>query len=360
MIEDQIYILNEILKIIDEEEPDGVLIAGDVYDKSAPSAAAVSVFDDFLSALAQRELIVCIISGNHDSARRLSFGSRIMENSGIYLAPEYHGEAMSVSLQDEYGPLHVAMLPYLKAKEVRPFFPGKAIENCQDAVRCAIDAMHINPSERNILLAHQFVTGAQVFQSEELSVGGLDNVDASVFADFDYTALGHIHGPQNIGGERVRYAGTPLKYSFSECTHKKSVTFVQLRKKGDLRVYTRELVPLHDMAEIRGTYAEVTLRNFYQTAMLKEQYLHITLTDEEDVPEALGRLRAIYHNLMKLDYDNTRTRTAVQIDKGAASENISPLDIFSELYQLQNNAPLSVEQQVLLKALIEKIWEEEV
>lgn len=358
MLEDQEYILNEIIKITDEEKPDAVLIAGDVYDKSAPSAAAVSLFDDFLFDLTQRNVHVFIISGNHDSPERLSFGGRIMEKSNVHISPVYNGKSMHVTLEDEFGPVNIYMLPFIKPKEVRGFFPDTQIETYTDAVRCAVGEMDVDTEKRNILLAHQFVTGAQVFKSEELSIGGLDNVDGDVFGCFDYTALGHIHGPQSVGNEMIRYAGTPLKYSFSECSHKKSVSVIELKEKGNLKIWTRPLVPLRDMAVIRGAYEEITLRDFYKDSSFKDAYLHITLTDEEDVPEALGRLRAIYPNLMRLDYDNNRTRGTETIEETNGTEDdMNPLEIFRRIYEFQNNAPITDEQETFLNELIEKIWQ---
>lgn len=358
MLDDQEYILNEIIKIIDEEEPNGILIAGDVYDKTSPSSPSVALFDDFLYELSLRDTDIFIISGNHDSPQRLSFGSRIMKKNRIHISPVYEGKAEHIILEDESGPVNVYLLPFIKPSQVRPFFPENKIEDYTDAVRCAVKAMQPDENERNILVAHQFVTGAVTFRSEELSIGGLDNVDADVFDAFDYVALGHLHGPQNIGSGGIRYAGTPLKYSFSECSHKKSVTVVELKEKGNLNVGTRKLSPLRDMKEIKGEYAEVTLKDFYKDSGLKDAYLHITLTDEEDIPEALGRLKAVYPNLMKLDYDNKRTRSLKAADEtNMAEDDMDPLDIFKRIYEAQNNSSLSEKQEELLRGLIEEIWE---
>ena len=357
MLEDQEYILNEIINITDEEEPDAVLIAGDVYDKTTPSAAAVSLFDEFLYDLTQRNVHVFIISGNHDSPERLSFGGRIMEKSNVHISPVYNGKSMCITLEDEYGPVNIYMLPFIKPKDVRAFFPDARTESYTDAARCAVDEMDVDAGKRNILIAHQFVTGAQTFKSEELSIGGLDNVDGDVFGCFDYAALGHIHGPQSVGSEKIRYAGTPLKYSFSECSHKKSASVIELKEKGNLKIRTRPLTPLRDMAEIRGTYEEVTLRDFYKDTSFKDAYLHITLTDEEDVPEALGRLRAIYPNLMRLDYDNSRTRGSESLKETDVTEDdMNPLEIFRRIYESRNNAEITDEQEMFLNELIEKIW----
>ena len=358
MIEEQAYILNQVLAAIDAEAPGAVLISGDVYDKSIPSAEAVTLFDDFLCRLAEKQQQVFIISGNHDSAERLAFGGRLMEDKGIHLSPVYNGNIAPITLTDEYGPVHFWLLPFLKPAHVKRFYPDDGIESYTDACRVAVEKMGIDASERNVILVHQFVTGSSTCDSEEISVGGTDNVDAEVFADFDYVALGHIHGPQNIGSERIRYCGTPLKYSFSEAKHQKSITVVELGEKGSFDLRTIPLTPLHDLREIRGSYDQVTAKSFYENTAV-DDYLHITLTDEEDVPEAMARLRVIYPNLMKLTYDNARTRSNAVIDGAVDVRKKSPLQLFGELYEQQNNQPMSEVQNDFMRELIESIWEGE-
>ena len=357
MLPEQVLILRQILDILDEEQPQALLICGDIYDKTVPSGEAVTVFDDFLCQLAQRKLPVFIISGNHDSPERLAFGGRLMDASGIHFSPVFSGDIQPISLRDEFGPVHFWLLPFLKPAHVRRFYPEEAPETYTDALRVAIGHMAVDPTQRNVLLTHQFVTGAATCESEELSVGGTDCVDAEVFSDFDYVALGHLHGPQNVLSPRIRYCGTPLKYSFSEAHQHKSVTVAELGEKGDLQIRLRPLTPLHDLREIRGTYQEVTAKSFYEGTST-EDYLHITLTDEEDVPEAMGRLRAIYPNLLKLSYDNTRTRSNTVLDTAADVQRKSPLELFGELYEKQNNQPLSPVQRQYLLELIESIWED--
>lgn len=356
MLEEQEYILSQILNIIDAQQPEAVLISGDVYDKSVPSAEAVTLFDEFLFRLAERKLQVMIISGNHDSAERLAFGGRLMEEKGIHLSPAYNGSIAPVTLRDAYGDVHFWLLPFLRPIHVKRFFPGETIQSYTDACRVAVEKMEVDFTKRNVLLAHQFVTGSATCDSEEISVGGADNVDAAVFSGFDYVALGHIHGPQNAGSEQIRYCGTPLKYSFSEAGHKKSVTVAELGEKGSFRLHTVPLTPKHDLREIRGTYEQVTAKSFYANTPV-EDYLHIILTDEEDVPEAAARLRVIYPNLMKLSYDNTRTRSHAVIDGGADVQSKSPMELFEELYRLQNNQPMSGIQREFMKDLMEHIWE---
>ena len=358
MLEDQTYILTEILSITDREHPDCICIAGDVYDKSVPSAEAVSLFDNFLVQLSQRHLPVLIISGNHDSPERIAFGGRIMEHSGIYLSPVYDGRVSQVTLEDAWGPVHFYLLPFIKPIHVRRFFPEESIESYNDAMKTVIGSIPLLQEDRNVLITHQFVTGSQRTDSEELSVGGTDNIDASLFSSFDYVALGHLHRPQNCTSQCIRYSGSPLKYSFSESRDKKSVTVVELGEKGDVKVSCIPLIPKRDMAEIRGTYEELTRKSYYEGTALPDSYLHITLTDEEDVPDAVGKLRILYPYLMKMDYDNCRTRSS-QILEEAKVEQSSPLELFSDFYQQQNNQPLSPEQTQYITSLLETLKEED-
>lgn len=393
MLEDQEYILNEIKAVITAEAPDAVLIAGDVYDKPVPPAEAVRLFDDFLVQFSRLGLKVFVISGNHDSPERIAFGSRLMDASGIYLSPVYDGTVTPVSLHDAYGVVDVYMLPFIKPAHVRRFYETETeqIQSYTDAMQTALSHLPLDHTHRNVLITHQFVTGSVRAESEEISVGGSDNIDASVFAPFDYVALGHLHTPQNCGqtapttaaessedeqadathdtelstdtqagATRIRYCGTPLKYSFSEAKDQKSVTVIELYEKGNLHIHTVPLKPLHDLVELKGTYDTVTARSFYEGTSWQEDYTHITLTDEEDIPDAIGKLRAIYHHLMKLDYDNKRTRSSSEITADLAVEEKTPIQLFSDFYELQNNQPLNEEQATFLNGLIETIWEEDV
>ena len=389
MLPDQDHILQQILSLADEEQPDAVLIAGDVYDKTVPPAEAVQLFDSFLCQLAKRRIQIFIISGNHDSAERIAFGGRLMEQSGVHVSPVYDGTASPVTLTDDHGPVDFYLLPFIKPAHVRRYFPEADITSYTAALQVAIAALPIDPNRRNVLITHQFVTGASRSDSEEISVGGTDNVDASVFAPFDYVALGHIHGPQNVTVQAdalsdadssaatalARYCGTPLKYSFSEAKHEKSVTVVELGEKAirpadlsaQLSLYseaqscvslrTLPLTPLHDLREIRGTYMELTAKSFYE-GTATDDYLHITLTDEEYIPDAMNKLRVIYPNLMKLDYDNTRTRSVGHVEAETRIQTLSPLELFSQFYETQNGQPLSAEQEQIAQQLISQIWEE--
>lgn len=357
MLEDQAHILRQILAILDDEQPDGVLIAGDVYDKSVPSVEAVELLDGFLTELRARGVPVLLISGNHDSPERLAFGGRVMDSCGIHISPVYDGALAPVTLQDAFGPVHVWLLPFVKPAHVRRWFPDADIESYTDAMAEAVAHMDIDTAARNVLVTHQFVTGGTCSGSEELSVGGTDNVDSGVFAPFDYVALGHLHGAQHIGRETIRYAGSPLKYSFSEARQHKSVTVVTLGEKGDVQVRTVALTPLRELREIRGSYDELTARSFYEHTTYRSDYLHLILTDEQDVFDAMSRLRTIYPYLMTLDYDNARTRAAGGMSVPAETERRTPLELFEALYKRQNHRPMSEVQRAYIAQLMEQIME---
>ena len=357
MLEDQSYILSRILEIAAGEKPDGVILAGDIYDKAVPSAEAVRLMDEFLTALAREGIRIFMVSGNHDSPERIAFGSELMKKNEVYVSPVYDGKISHVTMEDEYGAVTVWLLPFIKPAIVRHVFPEQEIETYQDAVRTVLQHIHIDTAERNILVAHQFVTGAARCESEELFVGGIDNVDASLFDRFDYTALGHIHSPQQIGRPEVCYCGTPLKYSFSEAGQVKTVTVLELYEKGVTKLRRIPLVPLRDMRRLRGSYMEVTDISFYINSN-REDYLQITLTDEEDIPDGMLKLRAIYPNLMRLESDNKRTSLDQEIDGGRPKEQKTELELFEEFFALQNNRPMSTEQRAYSKKLLEELKEQ--
>lgn len=361
LLEDQSFILQQLVELVRSEQPDCVLLAGDIYDKPVPSAEAVTLFDDFLNKLAQLTT-VCVTSGNHDSAERLAFGAQLMREGGVHFCGLYTGEPQCVTLQDAYGSVHIYLLPFLKPAHVRHCLPpteAEQVTTYHEALRCAVERLHINAAERNVLVAHQFVTGAQTAGSEAVNVGGVDNIGAEVFAAFDYTALGHIHRAQNVGSERVRYSGTPLKYSFAEWQQEKSVTLVELGEKGSVSVTALPLAPLRDLRKLCGSYEELMSRHFYDElpkdsdGLLRDFY-HLTLTDEEDVPDAVQKLRSVYKNLLQLEYDNKRTRTDNAIEGAERVVEKSPLELMEEFYQLQNNQALSEKQRAYLQGLLEK------
>lgn len=360
LIEDQTAVLGEILAVIDEEKPDGVLIAGDVYDKSMPSAEAVQLFDSFLVSLLNRRLRAFIISGNHDSPERIAFGSKIMDASGIHLSPVYDGAVSPITLTDEHGAVNVYMLPFVKPAHVRRFYADEPIESYTDALRVAVEKMQIDTKLRNVLVTHQFVTGATRSESEE-TVGGTDNVDAVVFDAFDYVALGHLHGAQACGTPKIRYSGTPLKYSFSEADDEKSVTVLTLFEKGkDVEIKTVALKPLRDLRKVKGTFAELTDPTRIEKDANRDDYVQITLTDEDDIPDAMARLQLVYKNALNLRYDNTRTRAETELSDACDTDTKSALELFSEFFKARNGMEMSETQGAYVKQLIESVEGEEV
>ena len=356
MIEDQKFILDQIVTLVKEEKIDAILLCGDIYDKAIPTIEAIHLLDEFLEELSDLKVKVLMISGNHDSAERLSFGAKLFESSDIYISQVYDGEMKRIVLKDQYGPISVYLLPFLKPAAVRHALQRDDINTYEEGVMAALQECEIDTTQRNVLVAHQFVTGADRSDSEETWVGGLDNVSAEVFKDFDYVALGHIHRSQKMGRETLRYSGTPLKYSFSEADHKKSVTIVELLEKGNVRVSTVPLIPRRDMRKLRGTYMDVTAKDHY-TAENKMDYLQITLTDEEDVPGALQKLRTVYPNLMRLEYDNKRTRENREVQAVEVQEQKSELELFEEFYELLNNEPMKEEQTEFVEKLIQDLKE---
>ncbi len=363
MMEDQGYILNRILEIMEEEQPDGLLIAGDVYDKTIPPAEAVRRMDDFLTAVAAKHVPVFLISGNHDSAERVAFGHQLMQGSGIWISPVYDGTIRHHTLEDRWGEVNIYLIPFLRPSVVRSFFPDVEIEDYTDALRTIIEDLQVDTSRRNVVLAHQFVTAAgalpETCDSEQLSVGGLDRVDGSVFSPFDYTALGHLHGPQRVGSETIRYAGSPLKYSFSELHQKKSVTVAELRAKGETEIRQISLQPRREMTELRGTFEEI-LEEARKKGEPQTDYYHMILTDEIDVVDALSRLREYYPNIMLLDYDNRRTRSQKEVEQLDRVEERTPGELFAALYEQQNGQEMDSDRKEYLDGLIREIWEEQV
>jgi len=358
LLEDQKYILRQILQIADEIKPDGILIAGDVYDKSMPAAETVELFDEFLTLIALRSIPCFVISGNHDSPERIAFGARIMSGQRIHMSRVFDGTITPTVLEDEIGELNIYMLPFIKPAHVRRFYPDAVVDTYEEAIQTVMKNMVIDDSKRNVLIAHQFITNGGLeperCESESISVGGIDNIDVTLFDSFDYVALGHLHGPQGIGRETVRYAGSPLKYSFSEAKHIKSVTVVDFGKKGEVQIDTIPLVALRDMRRIKGPIDQLLSPQTYEGTN-KDDYIHITLTDEEDIMDAIGRVHTVYPNVMRLDYENKRTKSN---NFDTAAEDIaqkSPIQLFKEFYILQNNVEIDDEKMIIVNELLAKL-----
>lgn len=359
MLEDQRYVLERVLEVASKQSLDGVLLAGDIYDKSVPAGEAVQMLDWFLTKLTELKLPVYMVSGNHDSAERLSFGARLLEKSGVHVAGVYNGKLEPIVLEDEYGILNLYLLPFVKPIHVRKALGMdeelEEIKTYDDAIAKVLDMADIDVHERNVLVAHQLVTGAERCDSEDISVGGVDNVSAELFGDFDYVALGHIHGPQKMTRDTIRYAGTLLKYSFSECNHKKFITIVELREKGDVSVTTIPVKPLRDMRVMKGEYAVLMSKDSYDDENRKD-YIKVILTDEQEIPEVMGKMRTVYPNIMMLEYDNKRTRTVSDIQGAKVVEQKKPIEYFKEFYERQNGVGIDEEQERTLLELMKEIW----
>ncbi len=352
MIEDQKHILNEILRIIAEERPSALVVAGDVYDKPLPSAEAVTLFDNFLSALTVPAFIV---SGNHDSSERLAFGGRLMSPAGIHISPVYSGKIEPVIIEAEGEKAAFWLVPFLKPAVVRRRLEREELSTYAEAMEAVLDTLDINGELINIGVLHQFFTGAEKSGSEEISVGGLDDIPRSLLSCFDYAALGHIHRPQRVG-ENAAYSGSVLKYSFSEADGEKSVRLVDVSK-GGVKYTEIPLAPLRDMRIIKGKYDSLLLRESYENTNTAD-YIRAVLTDEDEIPDAIGRMRAVYPNIMEIIYDNTRTREN-RSAAVSAREGQYPAEIFAELFELQNNREMTELQQKILSEEIERIWEGE-
>lgn len=352
MLDDQKYIMERILEILKNEKPDGIIIAGDVYDKPVPPVEAVQVFDRFLTEVSALGIPLYIISGNHDSAERLSFGAELIRKGNIFISHPFDGVTEKYVLEDEFGKVNIYLMPFTKPIYARHFYEDENISTYTDAVKAVIDRMKVDTNERNVLVAHQFVTGAETCKSEEVSVGGLDNVDKEVFDVFDYTALGHIHGPQNVG-KNIRYCGTPLKYSFSEQNHKKSVTVVEIAEKGNVKVSAIPLVPLRDMRDIKGKYDDIMFG-----AEKSEDYVRIILTDEDIIPDAISQLRLHFPNIMKLEYERNMAEEDYSELPETDVKQISPLEILEGFFFERKKTSMTAEQRKYAESIITGIWED--
>lgn len=364
LIEDQEYMLNQIIEIIERENIEAVLISGDVYDRSVPPAEAVNLLDCFLKTLIKElKIKVFMIAGNHDSKDRLAFGSKIFEDEGLYIESKYNGDLRKIELQDEYGKLNIYMLPFVKPIEVKQFFEDDLENNYNTAINKVIGKEEINKSERNIILIHQFVTAGMLeperTESEVLSLGGIESVDVYNFNDFDYVAIGHVHRPQKIGRDTARYAGTMLKYSFSELNHNKTVPIIELKDKGDININLVQLNPLRDMREIKGPIEELIKQENYECGNTND-YIKAVITNEEPVYDAIGQIRRIYPNALKLEIRNSKTISNVE-EQNINLENVkkkTELELFADFYKAQNNADLDEKRTEIIKNIISEVKHE--
>lgn len=357
MIEDQKFVFEQVYNVIENEKIDGIIMAGDIYDKPVPSAEAVKLFDEMLTRLVSINLPIFVISGNHDSAERIGFGSDILSAAKVYMSRVYNGNLQKIELEDDYGKINVYLLPFIKPATVKNIYKEAEIKDYDDALECVLSQEKIDETKRNVIVSHQFVTGAMRSESEEVSVGGLDNVSVENYEAFDYVALGHIHRAQQMGRESARYAGTLLKYSFSEEKHNKSMTIVDLKEKGNIEIKEIPVKPLHDLKTIKGKFSKITSEEFYKE-LKKEDYYRAVLTDEDDILNAIGKLKSIYPNLMSMEYDNTRTRSYSVVDNVETVEAKSPLEHFEEFFEKQNGRKMSEKQRNYLLEILGEAREE--
>ena len=357
LIEDQEYILEQIVGILVEKKVEVLMIAGDVFDKNVAPEAGLKVFRKFLNRLVESKIKVLIISGNHDSAERLTFGGEFMTEKGIFFSKVYDGKIEPVSFEDEYGPVNFYLLPFIKPQIVNHYIEGNEIDTYEEAVQFAVKNMNINTSERNVILAHQNILSAKRCESEENIIGGLDAVSDAVFKDFDYTALGHIHSQQKIGKNNVFFCGTPLKYSVSEFDQEKKMPIISLAEKGKVDIEMISLIPKRDLRKITGTLDEI-LTSAKNDPNNHEDFIDITLTNEDEVMDAMASLRTVYPNVLKLSYDNKASRAAENVEKFSGVNEKKPLEIFEAFYQSRRGTEMNDEQKNYIQALIEKIWEE--
>lgn len=357
MLSDQKFILRQIIDYAKEHKPDGILIAGDIYDKSVPSAEAVEVFNDFLTELAGLQPVY-IISGNHDSPERLGFGNKLMEKNNVFITGRFKGKMDKHSLNG----INIYLMPFIKPAVVRAFYPDNEITTYEDAFKVVLDSENIDSEKINILVAHQFITSGQLqpdrSMSESISVGGVDNIDASIFTDFDYVALGHLHNPQKIGRDTIRYCGSPLKYSFSECRYSKSVTVIDIHEKNNTDITLLPLTPKHDMRQITGKLQDLTNPDIYRLENI-EDYLQVTLTDEDDILDPMGKLRQVYPNIMRLDIKNSRTSQNNEIKKAEEVSQKTNKQLFCEFYKLQNNSLPDEGKMKLINEIFEELENKE-
>lgn len=363
--EDQEHILGEVVEYARMLKPDAIVIAGDVYDRSVPSAEAVGIFDWFLTALSalKPEIPILIISGNHDSAQRLDYASGILGQKGIYIAgklPQNREEFLKkVTLQDEYGEVDFYLLPFLKPGYVRTVFDGEMPESYSKAVQMLLEREQVDTTKRNVIVTHQFYTGAgqktETCDSEIFSVGGIDNVDVTPLLRFDYAALGHLHSAQKVGKEWIRYPGTLLKYSVSEWKQTKALHLVTMGEKGkEVHVETYPLYPLRDVKKFRGTMEEL-LKTVPEEA--KDDYVSITLTDETDPYRPKEQLEQVFSHILEVRMDNSRTRQRLLSDAEMIHMD-SPLEMFGEFFQEMQGRALSEEERKAVQRLAEEMEEE--
>lgn len=356
MLEDQVYILNQIVEIVKKEKADGILLAGDIYDRAIAPAEAVMVLSNFLTTLSKMSVDIFMISGNHDSPERISFGRELLKSNEIYIAGEFSEHIECITKEDEYGEINFYLLPFAKPQVMRHYgFEGNTYAGC---VQSVLDKLSIDTTKRNVLMTHHFVagTGLDIEEADSeypISVGGVDVVDYHGMMDFDYVALGHIHRGQRVGADHIRYAGSPLKYSFSEVLHKKGVVVIELKEKGEVSIHEVPLIPYRDMRAIKGELSELMSDEIVHAAN-PEDYLQVTLTDKRELVDPIGKLRTVYPNVCHLILEkNIRHDTQIDsISKEMTKRSV--MEIFEEFYQKVTDQPLDEESKEAMTQIMEE------
>ena len=354
LLEDQKDVLDQIVRIAVEKNCDAVIIAGDIYQRSDPSAESMNLFSDFLYDLTSKGIKVICVSGNHDSGLRLSYLSRIIRGSGVYLSEVFRGQPEKITFKnDSDNNVNFFLLPFIRPSDVNRYNPEAKVKTYDEAVRYVIENTEINDEEINIIIAHQFITGSSTSESEESYIGGLENVDAAVFDRFDYVALGHLHRPQSIGRSTMRYSGTPLKYSISETNDVKSCVLVDVKEKEDLNVQLIPLIPLHDVRDIHGMFREIMMMPY------SEDFVRVELNDEDVPPDARIIIsNSVFKNMFRFAVKNSKTSEETEVDISENVENRSIMDLFCDFYALQNNGVLPDEARMkVMRTVIDEIKE---
>ncbi|MDD4245002.1 MAG: exonuclease SbcCD subunit D [Mesotoga sp.] len=361
MLDDQKHILEQMLGIIENEKVDALIIAGDVYDKTVPNEGAVSILNGFLTRLHEINCPVFIIPGNHDSATRISFGSTLLAKQGVHIAEEFAAGMEKHVLKDEFGDLNVYLLPFFKPSMVRSLNPKAEINNADDAAREVLRATEINSSERNILVAHQFVisrgTDLDLGGSEEYkpSVGGVDCISYDIFSDFDYVALGHIHRPQKVGRSSIRYCGSPLKYSEKEDRDEKGVVILDIGEKGAVSTRNVPLVPIRDLRVVTGTVEQLKERSVVESGN-PDDYIYVNLT--EDTSDARAKLAEVYPNIMGIAIVSTTGGGELPEMTIEKIRGLDPVELFRNFYEDMNGEEIGEKQEKIFSTAFERAMED--
>lgn len=354
MLEDQRFAFAEILKLIDREDVQAILLSGDIYDLSNPSTEAMTLFDDLLNAFSNRDLAVFIIAGNHDSAARLAFAKNLVKSHQIHISRPFDGQVEKITLEDDYGDLHIYLLPFIKPIYVKSKLPDLALGDFQTALSCVLSGIDIDEEARNIILSHQFITGAETSESEELYVGGTEAISLGLYDKFDYVAMGHIHKKQAFRKGQVRYPGSLLKYSKSEANYNKAITIVDIREKGNITVEEHKINYLRDMRLIEGNFDNIMKNAHFDEN--RDDYIHVNLFDKEEILDAMSRLRDLYPNIMSLVYTRRELKENLSVGVAKKVDQKDPLTLFKEFYESKRNQALDEEKEALMADFIQAVW----